>query len=106
MTSPREKKARYTFKSASHSLKEKALHLSPYAAWIASQVLDEKYPRLARGLNLGAYGMYAGMSAHNALKDPSERLTSGTDALALTAMGLADLARIRRNSQNSTAEGH
>ena len=106
MNSRREKKAHYTFKSADHNYAEKALHLSPYAAWMASQLVDEKYPRLATGLNLGAYGLYAGMSAHNALRHPAERYTSGTDALALTAMGLADLARMRRKSLNPMAEGH
>jgi len=102
----REKQARYTFKGASHSPLQKALHLSPYAAWMGSQLLEDKHPTLAKGLNLGAYALYAGMAGHEALTNPNERLTSGTDALALTAMGIADLARMRRNSQNSTAEGH
>lgn len=102
----REKQAQYFFKGASHSPLQKALHLSPYAAWMGSQLLEDKYPRLAKGLNLGAYALYAGMAGHEALTNPNERLTSGTDALALTAMGIADLARMRRNSQNSTAEGH
>ena len=102
----REKQAQYFFKGASHSPLQKALHLSPYAAWMGSQLLEDKYPRLAKGLNLGAYALYAGMAGHEALTNPKERLTSGTDALALTAMGIADLARMRRNSQNSTAEGH
>jgi hypothetical protein len=106
MNSLREKTARYSFKGSSHGFGERALHLSPYAAWIGSQLLEDKYPRLSKGLNLGAYGLYAGMSAHNALKHPSERLTSGIDALSLTAMGLADLARMRRNSLNPTANSH
>ena len=101
----REKQAQYTFKMANHSPMQKALHLAPYAAWMGSQLLEDKYPRVAKGLNLGAYGLYAGMSAHDALTNPQERFTSGTDAVALTAMALADMARMRRNSQNP-AEGH
>jgi hypothetical protein len=101
MSSLREKKARYTFKGASHSIAEKALHASPYVAWLASQALDDSYPRLAKGLNLGAYGLYAGMAGYDALTNPKERYTSAIDAGALAAMALADIARMKRDSQTS-----
>lgn len=106
----RETPAQYTFKGAEgHSWQQKALHAAPYVAWLSSQALeDNERPwarTLGKGLNLAAYPLYAGMSAYDAIKHPENRLTSGTDAVALTAMGLADLARLRRNSQNP-AEGH
>jgi hypothetical protein len=102
----RENQARYLFKGAGgNSLGERALHIAPYAAWIGSQLLEDSHPRLSKGLNLGAYGLYAGMAGREALRNPSERITSGIDAAALTAMGLADLARMRRKSINP-AEGH
>lgn len=97
----REKQGHYTFKGAEGSLGQKVLHTAPYAAWIASNLLDkDKHPILKPALNLGAYGLYAGMAGHEALTDPKERYTSGTDALALSAMALADIARMRRDSQN------
>lgn len=105
MNSLRETRSKFRVKQAGHSLAEKALHIAPYTAWIAAQLLGDSHPRLSKGLNLGAYGLYAGMAGRDALRNPSERITSGIDAAALTAMGLADLARMRRKSLN-LAEGH
>lgn len=87
----------YRVKRASegHGLGHKILHTAPYAAWIASQFVEN--PTLSKALNLGAYAGYAGMSAHEALTNPAEKWTSGTDAVALTAMALADIARMKRD---------
>ena len=91
----------YRVKRASdaHSWGHKALHASPYVAWIASQLVADSHPTLAKALNLGAYGGYAGMSAHTALTEPAEKWTSAVDAGALLAMAAADVARLRRDKK-------
>jgi len=83
-------------KEASHGLLSHALHVSPYAAWAAGHLLEDKHPTLSKALTAGAYLGYAGNSAHEALKNPQERVTSGIDAAALLAMLGSDVARWTR----------
>jgi hypothetical protein len=102
----RESLGRYQLKTGS-DLGHALLHASPYVAWLGSQGLDYAgLPRASKALNLGAYGLYAGMAGHEALTNPQERLTSGVDAAALAAMALSDIARMRRESQTPASGSH
>ncbi len=88
-------------KHAEHGLKDKLLHIAPYAAWglgagLEGTSIAKKYPVLPKLLSGGAYTGYALNSAYNAYKHPSERITGAVDAFALMAMLGADVARWRR----------
>lgn len=88
-------------KHAEHGLKDKLLHIAPYAAWglgagLEGTSIAQKHPWLPKALSAGAYLGYAGRSAYDAYKHPSERVTGAVDAAALMAMLGADVARWRR----------
>jgi hypothetical protein len=107
----RESLGRYQLKTGSDggttSAGKALLHAAPYVAWLGSQGLDYAgLHRASKALNLGAYGLYAGMAGHEALTNPQERLTSGVDAAALAAMALSDIARMRRESQTPASGSH
>lgn len=96
LASSRREKSAEQGQPHGHGIGSKLLHIAPYGAWAAGHLLDESHPRLAKALTAGAYLGYAGTSAHEAMKNPNERLTSGIDAAALTAMLGADIARWSR----------
>lgn len=97
MASLRENEASYRFKGAEgHGLGATLAHVSPYVAWIGSQLVRDSNPNLAKALSAGAYLGYAGSAAHDAITNPKERVTGAVDALALTAMLGSDVARWRR----------
>ena len=93
----REKEASYRLKRADeHGIGTKLLHMSPYAAWIASKALEGHHDTAAKALSAAAYLGYAGNAAHDAVTKKEERVTGAVDALGLLAMLGSDVARWRR----------
>lgn len=90
MASRREKSA------DDHGWGSKLLHVSPYAAWAAGHLTQDSHPTLSKALTAGAYLGYAGSAAHDAVSDPSERVTSAVDAAALLGMLGSDIVRWNR----------
>ena len=96
-SSLREKKASYRLKRADeHGIGTKLLHMSPYAAWIASKALEGHHDTAAKALSAAAYLGYAGNAAHDAVTKKEESITGAVDALGLLAMLGSDVARWRR----------